>query len=1005
MARRRAGVGVTRRAAAAAAAASEQHWSLAPYDAQESQLVDRLLTGPLDDLMAEARAVRDSSWPGDTAALSAAATTTPAPAPGPLLPRPITFSPKVFIPLTRACRDSCAYCTFAQSPSSGRRIYMTLDEVSAVAQAGAKNGCTEALLTLGDRPEARWPEAAAELQSMGFASTLEYVEAACARVLAETGLLPHVNAGLADEAWLARLKRASASGGLMLEGVDPSLNLPGAAHDALTCPDKLPGVRLEAIEAAGKAKVPFTTGVLVGIGESRRERLRALLALRRLHSRYGHVQEVIVQNFVPKGGTGAEEWPACSLEELLWSVACARVVLPADVSVQAPPNLTPERAGQGFESDAAPPSAREEAALEASWRALLNAGINDWGGVSPLTRDWVNPEKPWPHVAALARATADATGRPLLPRLPVYPRYFLLGGQEGEGWLSEVGGAFSVAAAVRRHSDGSGLSRGLGGWFAGVPDAEDDDEAARPSAAAAAGLAASGGRGVARAVSDSGGGSGGGRRSSNPQQTKRPASGATLARTNGWAVALDAYGGTIAGLPAPSQVTPALRQLLERLLDPERDEVESIHSSSSSSISFPTPREVEALLSARGADAAAVRAAADALRFRVCGDTVSYVVNRNLNYTNVCTYGCTFCGFSKAKPGEEDAEGSGEGAAAAAQRDPPYVVPAAEVSRRAKEAWDRGATEICMQGGIHPNSTGETYLQLLRAAKEGAPKIHAHAFSPLEVVHGAKTLGLSVEAFLRELRAAGLGSLPGTAAEILHDQVRREICADKLSADEWCGVMESAAAVARAEEQGAANDGSRRPPPLRATATMMFGHVDTVAHQARHLLALKGLQARTRGFFTEFVPLPFVAENAPAFLRGQARRGPTLREAVLAHSTARLVLHPHFVNIQASWVKMGPRRASAVLLNAGCNDMGGTLMNESITRASGAAHGQELSPREMERLIKKAGRRARQRTTTYFGEVEGGQVGRSLSEEGCKALAPVVKVAAVGGAAGLAGVG
>lgn len=984
--------------------------------------------------MAEARAVRDAMWPGETAPAIAAPAIAPAP---PLLPRPITFSPKVFIPLTRACRDSCAYCTFAQDPAQGRHVFMTLDEVAAVARAGARSGCTEALVTLGDRPEARWPQASDELRELGgFSSTLEYVEAACARVLAETGLLPHVNAGLCDEAWFQRLKACSASCGLMLEGVDPALNLPGAAHDASTCPDKLPTPRLRAIEAAGMARVPFTTGILVGIGESREERLRALVAIARLHARHGHVQEAIVQNFVAKAGTAAEGWPSASLEELLWSSACARLVLPADVSVQAPPNLTPlemgrgattgaAAVGEGFESDASPPSAGEEAALEASWRALLDAGINDWGGVSPLTRDWVNPERPWPHVAALARATARAAGgRPLLPRLPVYPRYFLLGGSaaaatagggggkgEEEGWLGEAGGAFSVAAAVRRHSDAAGLSRGLGGWFAGVPDEEDK--------AAAVGGGGSNNDADAAAEAPSSPLSAPANTTNSNQNSKRPASGALLPRASGgggpsgWAVALDAYGGTLAGLPPPQEVSPPLRRLLERLLDPERDDREQDH------LSFPTPREAEALLSARGADAEAVRAAADALRRRVCGDEVTYVVNRNLNYTNVCTYGCTFCGFSKARPGEEDGEGGGLGAGASAPgRDPPYLVPSAEVSRRAAEAWERGATEICMQGGIHPQSTGETYLELLRAAKKGAPLIHAHAFSPLEVSHGAKTLGLSIEAFLRELRRAGLGSLPGTAAEILHDQVRREICPDKLSSSEWCEVMEAAAAVARAEEEGEGEDeeeeeneaGQRqsasRPPPLRATATMMFGHVDTHAHQAHHLLLLKGLQARAKGrLFTEFVPLPFVSENAPAYLRGQSRRGPTLREAVLAHSAARLVLHPHFRNIQASWVKMGPHRASAALLSAGCNDMGGTLMNESITRASGASHGQELSPREMERLIALAGRRARQRTTTYWGEPDAGQVARSLSDAGHAPLAPVVKVpaTAAGGGGGAGG--
>jgi 7,8-didemethyl-8-hydroxy-5-deazariboflavin synthase CofG subunit len=986
----------------------QQHWALStPYDPTERQLVDRLLSTSLPALTAEARRLRAARDDAITAPIA-------------------TFSPKVFLPLTRACRDACGYCTFAQAPAEGRRVYMTLDEVAEVARRGAQAGCTEALLTLGDRPEALYPRAAAELQELGgFSSTLEYVEAACARVLAETGLLPHVNAGLVDEAWARRLKRVSASQGLMLEGVDPALRLPGAAHDAATCPDKEPSRRLAAIEAAGKARVPFTSGVLVGIGESRAERLRALVALRRLHVRWeGFLQEVIVQNFVPKPGTAMEAWAATPLEELLWTVACARLVMPSEVSVQAPPNLTPSSSLDASSSASA-----------ASWRALLDAGIDDWGGISPgVTRDWVNPEKPWPHLAALAGATAEASGeeeeqggRLLLPRLPVYPRFVVgqlppapgavAAGRGKDPWLSEEGGAFSVAAAVRRHADAQGLSRGFGGWVAGLPDNAEEE---------------AGGQALAEPVlqpptppSSSS--------PPTPSALLRPASGGlvlptTSSSSSAWAVALDAYGGHLSGLPPPSSVSPGMRKLLERLLDPERDERERALAAGGGGqgAAVLTQNAVASLLTARGADAEAVRSAADALRRRVCGDEVTYVVNRNLNYTNVCTYGCTFCGFSKARPGEEDGEGGGGGASSSSsslgRRDPPYLVPAEEVSRRAQEAWERGATEVCMQGGIHPDSTGETYLRLLRAAKRGAPDIHVHAFSPLEVWHGAETLGLPLEEFLRELRAAGLGSLPGTAAEILHDDVRDVICPDKLRTGQWEQVMEAAAMVARSEREeeeeeevdrrdGGSPAAVQRRPPFRATATMMFGHVESPQHQAHHLLRLRDLQARTGGIFTEFVPLPFVSMGAPAYLRGHARRGPTLREAVLAHSAARLALHPLFTHIQASWVKMGPGRASAALLTAGCDDMGGTLMNESITRASGAAHGQELAPREMARLIRSVGggggqRLPRQRTTTYWGAPEAEQVARSLSDEGHRALQPVVKVAVLGaGGASLAAAG
>ncbi|GBF97862.1 hypothetical protein Rsub_11212 [Raphidocelis subcapitata] len=923
----------------------------APGDAA---LIDSLLATPLPDLMREAARLRDEGHP-----------------------RVVTFSPKVFIPLTRLCRDACGYCTFALPPAPGRRAFMTLGEVVAVARLGAAQGCAEALFTLGDKPEDRWPEAAAELRSMGYPSTLDYVAAAAAEVLRETGLLPHVNAGIVGEADAARLREVSASQGLMLESLSPRLAAPGGAHHG--CPDKEAAPRLGALAAAGRVGVPFTTGILVGIGETRRERVEALLAIKRAHAEWGHVQEVIVQNFRAKPGTAMAAHPEPPLEELLWSVAAARVVLGAGMSVQAPPNLTPAA------------EAGEEEAGEA-WRALIDAGINDWGGISPVTRDFVNPERPWPHLERLAAATA-AAGKLLLPRLPVYPRYLLH--PEPGRWLAAGGGASSIGGRARAAADGDGLLRGSR-WFAGAADAETkagdgDGAAARPRGEGGSGGAAPSG---AAALS--------GAAASAAPPAGRPASPAPRTRPGaGWSIAVGPSG-TLEGAAAPAEPQPEVAALLERILSgasagasgrepgapaaprgraPPRGAAATLAAARAAAApaeaAHATPSEaaragvelseaeVALLLRARGADFDAVVAAADELRARVCGDEVTYVVNRNINYTNVCTYSCSFCAFSKGK-GSEDLRGT------------PYLVPLEEITRRAAEAWDRGATEVCMQGGIHPDFTGDTYLRLLDAAKAGAPGIHVHAFSPLEVLQGARTLGLGLDAYLARLRSAGLGSLPGTAAEVLDDAVRATLCPDKLTTAEWLSVARAA--------HGAG---------LPTTSTLMFGHVeeDAPGAWARHLLALRALAAGTGGV-SEFVPLPFVHMQAPVFLRGGARRGPTLRECVLAHAVARLVLHPHITNIQASWVKMGPERAAA-LLAAGCNDMGGSLMSESITKAAGAAHGQELTPGRMEALIRAAGRAPRQRTTLY-GAPPPGQVARSF---GAAPLAPAAAVRAGAGAA------
>jgi FO synthase len=726
----------------------------------------------------------------------------------------ISYSRKVFIPLSRLCRDVCHYCVFARPPRRGERAYLTPREVLDIARAGAAAGCREALFTLGDRPELRYRAAREELAGLGHETTLSYLAAVARQVFDETGLLPHVNPGVMDAGEIAALRAVSVSQGMMLESASDRLCRKGGPHHG--SPDKRPDVRLETVRLAGAAAVPFTTGILIGIGETRAERIDALLALRDLHDRHGHVQEIIVQNFRAKPGTRMANAPEPSLEDHLWTIAAARILFGAAMNIQAPPNLRPGALAR-----------------------LIAAGINDWGGISPVTPDHVNPEAPWPRLDALARTTAES-GKILTPRLAIYPEY----ARDAGRWLDP-----SLRTPVLQAIDAGGFAR-------------DDD------------------------------------------WTPGSATPAPRAETavNGWRSA------------SPGD---ELRRILHRARD-GRTLTES---------------EIHRLFAARGAEFAAVCASADRLRAEVNGDRVSYVVNRNINYTNVCAYRCRFCAFSKGKMSET-------------LRGRPYDLTLDEIARRTREAWARGAVEVCMQGGIHPDYDGETYLMICRAASEAAPGIHVHAFSPLEVWHGAHTLGLPVGDYLSALREAGLGSLPGTAAEILDDEVRAVICPDKIDTRQWLEVMEAAHDIG-----------------LKTTSTIMFGHVDGPRHWARHLLALRELQTRTGGF-TEFVPLPFVHMEAPLYLKGSARRGPTFREAVLMHAVARLALHPRINNIQASWVKMGPDGARACL-DAGANDLGGVLMNESITRAAGALHGQEMPPGRMEEMIRSAGRRPLQRTTLY----------------------------------------
>ena len=723
----------------------------------------------------------------------------------------VSYSRKVFIPLTKLCRDVCHYCTFAQPPRKGEAAFLSPDQVLEIARAGAATGCKEALFTLGDKPELRYRAARVELAALGHETTLSYLEAMAGLTLENTGLLPHLNPGVMTADDLRRLRPVSASMGLMIESASDRLCEKGGPHWG--SPDKRPAARLATIRAAGALDIPFTTGLLIGIGETRAERVAALLALRDLHDAHGHIQEIIIQNFRAKPGTRMATAPEPSLEEHLWTVAIARLLFGPEMTVQAPPNLQP--------------GART---------ALIRAGIDDWGGVSPVTPDHVNPEAPWPQLDTLAAQTA-AAGRVLVERLAIHPDNALNPGK----WLDAA-----LKPAVLQLSDAVGLAR-TDSWCAGA-------------------------------------------------QTPPPA--LTEAARGGQASA---------GLSPILERARAGRSLSEA--------------------------EIVELFAARGPDFAAVVATADALRAEAAGDCVAYVVNRNINYTNVCRYRCNFCAFSK-------------GRTAAALRGRPYDLSHDEIARRVREAWARGATEVCLQGGIHPDYTGRTYLEVLATVKAAAPDIHVHAFSPLEVTHGAQTLGLSVAAFLSELKAAGLGSLPGTAAEILDDEVRAVICPDKLTTAEWLEIMRAAHGLG-----------------LRTTATIMFGHVDRPLHWARHIRRVRALQEETGGF-TEFVPLAFVHMEAPIWLRGQSRPGPTFREAILMHAVARLAFHPVIPNIQVSWVKLGSEGAAAAL-RAGANDLGGVLMNESITRAAGASHGQEMSPARLEDLISGLGRAPRQRTTLY----------------------------------------
>jgi FO synthase len=799
----------------------------------------------------------------------------------------ITYSPKVFIPLTQLCRDRCGYCTFAQAPAHLPSPYLSPDEVLAIAERGALAGCHEALFTLGEQPEDRYPQAREWLSTNGYDSTVEYLAAMCALVLTETGLLPHANAGALSRAELTALREVSIGQGMMLESLNPDL----AAHRG--APDKTPQRRLATLQAAGELAIPFTTGILVGIGESTADRIAALQAIAEAHRRHGHVQEVIVQNFLPKPGTAMREHAPCPPAEQLQAIALARLILPPDVHVQAPPNLT------------------DDAAL------LLDAGIDDFGGVSPVTIDHVNPERPWPQLEAL-RAVTESRGLTLAPRLTIYPEFAVA----ADRWVDR-----DLHFSVQDRSDGEGLARDDPG--AVLP--ERYREAVNVGTGAEVMLA---GRRSTQWYSGTG---------VAPQPLIRPALSADSAVPS-------------PPPPLPSSPSPSSSSsspvIMHARATTGRPGGASVHDhggrgdggrgdggrvaevlAGARAGQELGEAEVVTLLTARGPQVRAVAALADELRVATNGEVVTYVRNRNINYTNVCTFKCAFCGFSK-------------GPLSLNLRGTPYLLTLDELADRVREAAELGATEVCLQGGIHPSFDGDYYVEVARAAAAAVPGMHLHGFTALEVTEGARRLGEPLEQYLIRLKEAGLRSLPGTAAEILDDEIRRIICPDKITTQQWLDCHETAHGVG-----------------LRSNVTIMFGSIERPVHVARHLLRTRDLQRRTGGF-TEFVGLPFVHMAAPIYLKRAARRGPTWREVVLVHAVARIVYHGLIDHVQASWVKLGLDGVRQ-LLSAGVDDVGGTLMEENISRAAGASHGQLIDDARLHELAASARRTLRRRGTLY----------------------------------------
>ena len=727
----------------------------------------------------------------------------------------ITYSKKVFIPLTELCRDVCHYCTFAKAPKKLDAPYLEPDQVLAIAEQGKEQFVKEALFTLGEKPEMRYQVAKDHLQKLGFETTIEYLGSMSKLVYEETGLLPHLNPGNMTLLEMEKLREYSVSMGIMLESSSERLCGKGGPH--FGSPDKQPATRLQTMKNAGKLRIPITTGILIGIGETIEERIQSLLDIKNLHKEYGHIQEVIIQNFIPKENTRMKKHSPASKEDLLWTLSAARIIFGKDMNIQCPPNLNSDYLDH-----------------------ILDCGINDWGGVSPITIDHVNPESPWPQIEQLEKITNNK-GMELVERLAIYPEYI-----EDQSWYDK-----NLHSGILELSDSSRYGR-HDQWRCG-------------------------------------------------ESLSIPASGKH-----------DLWVNKISG-----DVSHEIKKILDK----------SIHG-------FDLDHdEITKLFHTRGDDYHLVLNHADRLRQKINGDEVTYVITRNINYTNICKYSCHFCAFSKGKTKEN-------------LRGKPYLINNDEVADRALEAWSKGAHEVCLQGGIHPHYDGYTYIDICKAIKERVPEIHIHAFSPLEVTHGASSLGLPIDEYLQKLKEAGLSTMPGTAAEILDDAVRENICPDKLTSEEWINVIKTAHRVG-----------------IKTTSTIMFGHTEQPADWSTHLIKLRDLQKETGGI-TEFIPLPYVSMESPMYKRGNSRPGPTFNEVLLMHAVSRIALNPHIKNIQASWVKLGKEGALSCL-NAGVNDMGGTLMNESISRAAGSIHGQEFEANRMEEFIRNSERRPQLRNTIY----------------------------------------
>ncbi|WP_079142830.1 bifunctional FO biosynthesis protein CofGH [Streptomyces noursei] len=801
-------------------------------------------------------------------------------------PGVITYSKSVFIPLTRLCRDKCHYCTFATVPGKLRRaghgMFMSPDEVLAIARRGAELGCKEALITLGDKPEERWPEAREWLEAEGYDDTIAYVRAIAIRILEETGLLPHLNPGVMSWTDFQRLKPVAPSMGMMLETTAERLwSEPGAPHYG--SPDKEPAVRLRVLEDAGRSSVPFTSGLLIGIGETYEERAASLFALRRISRAYHGIQELILQNFRAKPDTAMRGMPDAELDELVATVAVARHIMGPSACLQAPPNL-----------------------VDGEYGRLIRAGIDDWGGVSPLTPDHVNPERPWPQIDALAEKST-AEGFRLRERLAVYPEFV----QRGEPWLDPRLRPHVTALADPE----TGLAR-EDAVVAGLPWQEPD-----------AGFVSSGRTDLHRTIDTEG---------------------RTADRRDDFD---EVYGDweALREAAAPGMVPSRLDADVRQALSQAADDPTRL-----------TDDEALALLHADGPALDALCRIADDLRRATVGDDVTYIVTRNINFTNVCYTGCRFCAFAQRRT---DADA--------------YTLSLSQVADRAQQAWDVGAVEVCMQGGIHPDLPGTAYFDIARAVKERVPGMHVHAFSPMEVVNGATRTGLSIREWLSEAKAAGLDSIPGTAAEILDDEVRWVLTKGKLPTATWVEVIKTA------HELG-----------IRSSSTMMYGHVDQPRHWLGHLRLLARIQqsAESKGVegFTEFVTLPFIHTNAPVYLAGIARPGPTTRDNRAVTAMARILLHPHITNIQTSWVKLGTEGA-AEMLRSGANDLGGTLMEETISRMAGSSYGSYRSIQDLIGIAELAGRPARPRTTTYADVPEERQAAALASDGHLPELLPVVE--------------